>query len=273
MRNLIRAAQATMILTLFTFAQHPACAQSLEEQELAQRNFAQLPSTGNWNATLGAAVAAAPLYPGAGSDRTRVIPLAEVIYRDTFFLGTAGFGMNAIDTGGLRIGPVIGYMAGRDQYKDQELYGLGDIHSSLTAGLFADYRAGAFELGGTVRQAVTHTSDGMLGLVQLDYRGLLPRGHVLFLVGPELEFADGQYARTWYGVAPDQSNDSGLPVFAPRAGLTDFGLHAMFDCLLSDHLVFRVFGNIKQTAGNISESPIVQHRAQALFGAGFAYHF
>lgn len=276
MRDLIRASApaATVILAmLFTLAQHPACAQSLEEQQLAQRGFSQLPSTGNWNATLGAAAAAAPLYPGAGSDRTRLIPLAEVLYRNTFFLGTAGLGMNAVDSGGLRIGPVIGYMAGRDEYKAQELYGLGDIHSSLTAGLFANYRAGAFELNGTVRQAITHTSDGMRGLVQLDYRGLLARGRVLLLVGPQLEFADGQYARTWYGVTLDQADASGLPAFAPRAGVTDFGLHAVLDGSLSDHLVLRVFGNLEQIAGDMSESPIVQSRAQVFLGAGFAYHF
>ena len=53
--------------------QRTACAQSLEEQELAQQGLELLPSTGNWNATLGAGVGDTPLYPGASADRARPV--------------------------------------------------------------------------------------------------------------------------------------------------------------------------------------------------------
>src|SRR6185437_12093046 len=85
-------------------AMQSAVAQTLQEQELEQNGFGRQPASGNWNVTLGAGLSAAPRYPGADTDRARLVPLGEVVYHNVIFLGPAGLGANLIDAGGLRAG-------------------------------------------------------------------------------------------------------------------------------------------------------------------------
>jgi len=261
-----------LVIGVTAMGARPAIAQTMQEQELEQRELAAQPTSSDWNVTLGGGIAAAPRFPGANTDRARLVPLALIEYRDWIFLGPAGLGANLIDSGGWRVGPIMGLWPGRSEERDEHLNGLGDISGSVTAGVFARYRVGSFEVGGTVRQAVTPTDNGLLGLLHADYRvSLGDRLSASF--GPEIEFANARYSRTWFGVTPTQSQDSGLPVFTPRAGVKDVGVHASLTYRASQHVLLRTFANFKELTGDISDSPIVQCRNQLLVGAGLAYHF
>ncbi len=181
--------------------------------------------------------------------------------------------MNAINWNGFRAGPVVGFEGGRDQSDDSRLNGLGDIQPSATAGIFAAYRFGPFEALATARQAIIHTSNGFTGLALVNYRARLIPQKLDFSAGPDLEFADSQYDRTWFGVTAGQSAQSGLPVFTPGAGVKDVGLHTSLTYYYSDHLLLRGFASVKELTGDIANSPIVQSKTQALVGIGAAYHF
>jgi MipA family protein len=250
-----------------------AVAQTLQEQELEQTGLGREPSSGDWNVTLGAGLAVAPRYPGADTDRTRLVPLGDIVYRHRFFLGPAGLGVSLIDSGGFRAGPVLGFMPGRSETRDAELTGLGDIRSSISAGVFLRYRTGRFEVGSTVREAITHTDNGLVGLVRADYRLTPGRSRLQLFLGPDLEYANARHTQTWFGVTPVQSLDSGLPVFTPGAGVKEVGLHANLTYRYTDHVLLRTFANLRDLTGDIRNSPIVERRTQLLVGAGLAYHF
>ena len=254
-------------------ATQSAVGQTLQEQELEQGGFGREPTSGNWNVTLGAGLAAAPRYPGADTDRARLVPLGEVVYHNLIFLGPAGLGAKLIDAGGWRAGPVIGLMPGRSETRDPQLTGLGDIQTSVTAGVFLRYRAGPFALGGTVREAITHTQNGLRGLVLADYRVTPALARLRVSLGPDLEFANARYSQTWFGVTSVQSLDSGLPIFTPGAGVRDVGAHASLTYRCTNHVLLRSFANFKELTGDIRNSPLVQRRTQVLIGAGLAYHF
>lgn len=248
-------------------------AQTLQEQELEQSGFARTPSNGDWNVTLGAGLAAVPRYPGADRDRARLVPLGDIVYRRRFFLGPAGLGASLIDADGWRAGPVLGIMPGRSETRDPQLVGLGDIQTSVSAGIFVRYRAGPFEMGGTVRQAITHTENGLSGLVHADYRVTPADDRLRLFLGPDVEFANARYNQTWFGVTPTQSLDSGLPVFTPGGGIRDVGIHANLTYRCTEHVLLRAFANLKDLTGDITNSPIVLRRTQLVSGAGLAYHF
>ena len=248
-------------------------AQTLQEQELEQSGFARTPTVGDWNVTLGAGLASVPRYPGADRDRARLVPLGDILYRSRIFLGPAGLGVNLIDAGGWRLGPVLGFMPGRSESRDPLLAGLGDIQNSVSAGIFVRYRAGPFEVGGTVRQAITHTENGLVGLLHADYRITPARDRLQLFLGPDLEFANARYNQTWFGVTPTQSLDSGLPEFTPGGGLRDVGVHANLTYRCTEHVLVRAFANLKDLTGDITNSPIVVRRTQLVIGAGLAYHF
>jgi outer membrane scaffolding protein for murein synthesis (MipA/OmpV family) len=272
------AALAAALAASMLAALLPAGAQAqgtLEDAQLEQRGFGALPPTGgDWNVNLGAGLGWAPTYLGASAYHARVLPLVLVSYRDLVFFSPAGLGVNLVNVGGFRAGPILGYQGGRNQGDDSHLYGLGDISSSITAGVFASYRTGPFRFFGTVRQAITHTDNGIVGLLQADIvMPVLDNRQLLLAAGPEIEFTNARYSQTWFGVTPAQSQQSLLPVYNAGAGVRDVGLHASLSYLVSPHVVLRLLGSVKELTGDDADSPIVQAKTQATIGFGAAYHF
>ena len=249
-----------------------AHAQTLQEQQLEQTGLVErTPKT--WNVFLGAVVASTNTYEGSESRRVHGAPFFLIAYRDELFLGPLGLSWKAIDWNGFRAGPVLGLMGGRRQDLSPHLFGLGDISSSVAVGFFANYRLDQFQLSTNFRQAVTHTGNGWLGLVQLDYRTALIAHRAGFFIGPEAQFASAKYEQTFFGVTGAQSVDSGLPQFTPPGGLKDYGVHAGITYVWTRHVVMRVFVDEKWLGNDIKDSPIVLRNTETLVGVAAAYHF
>ena len=268
-----RSIAALTLLLLASVLPGPVRAQMLPEEVLEQQGLGTQPASGDWNVTLGAGLAARPTYPGANGHRATIVPLFYVSYKDIAFVGPLGLGVNAINWGGLRAGPILGFEGGRDQDSSSHLNGLGNIDASLTAGGFVSYRFGPFDLAGTVRQAISHSSNGLNALVQANYRTQLVLHSLLLTVGPDLQFADRRYDQTWFGVTAQQSQQSGLPMYSPGGGIRDFGLHATLTYRFSDHILLHAFGRLSKLAGDDADSPIVEDKTQFFAGAGLGYHF
>jgi MipA family protein len=278
-RLLARRGGVALVTMLVSTIAVPAAAQEISDQALEQSNLGTQAS-GKWDINLGAGVGTAPAYPGAKRERVVPVPFASIAYDNLFFVGPLGLGFNALrwasaDTQyGFRAGPVIGYVGGRKESVDPHLAGLGDIQPSLTAGLFATFRAGPFEFAATARQAVTHSENGLLGLVSLSYHLPVVAKKLDFAIGPQLTVANERYSNTWFGVSADQSARSGLSMFTPGSGvLLEPGLHANATYRYSEHVFVRGFAAVKQLTGNDADSPIVQSKAQWSIGLGAGYHF
>lgn len=265
-------ARAILLMTVAVLAPTLGWAQqSLEDQALEQQGLTRAPA--GWGVTLGAGLAEVPQYPGASKERARLVPLVSLDYGGRFFAGPAGIGVVAVRWHGLRLGPVVGFERGRPQSDDPHLAGLGDIASGATAGLFAGYARGPLEMSVTARQAISHTSNGLSGLLQLNVRHVFTAARSLVAIGPDLEFGDSDFQRTWFGVSPVQSAASGLPVYTPGAGINRIGIHAGLTYRASTHVLWRVFARISDLTGDAARSPIVERRSQVIVGAGIAYHF
>jgi MipA family protein len=246
--------------------------ESLAETEIEQEGLAKKPKQGEWSVTLGAGLASVPRYQGADTSRTKLVPLASIRYKD-LFLGPFGLGWSAINRDGFHAGPVLGYEGGRRERRDPELSGLGDIPSSVTGGVFATYRFGPFETLATVREALTHSGNGLNGLVRLEYRAtIIPRQLDLGL-GPHLEFANSRYEQTYFGVSPIQAAQSGYPVFTPGGGVKEVGFKASLTYFATGHLALRAFAEVKKFTGDAANSPIVERQTEKFVGLGAAYHF
>jgi MipA family protein len=266
------ASTAILVMARFSLAPSMAWAQSLPEEELEQEGLAGKPAPGEWSVTLGAGLASVPRYPGADTRRVRPVPLFLIRYDDVFF-GPYGLGWSALNVGGFHAGPVLGYEGGRRQSDDPRLYGLGDISRSITGGVFATYRFAPFEIAATVRQAITHSGNGLTGLARFDYRAPLIPHKLDLIAGPHIEFSNSEYDRTWFGVSQIQSGQSGLPAYSPGGGVREAGLHASLDYFATQQLILRAFGQVKRFTSTVSDSPIIESRNQSFIGAGFAYHF
>ena len=263
---------AVMVSSAWSIFPGVSAAQTLDQDELKQPGLAP-PPKGDWNATLGLGIGTEPKYLGAKDYRVSPIPLVSVEYRDVLFLGPQGLGVNALRWGGLRAGAAIGFGYGRPESRDPHLNGLGDIQPSLEGGGFISYKAGRLKFVASVRQAMTHTENGLTGRLNVEYMQPLIRKSLVLAIGPELDLVDGQYARTWFGVTPGQSAGSGLPVYTPHGGVRDVGLNASLTYHYTEHVFLRPFIDLRQLVGEVSDSPIVQRKAQTLIGLGAAYHF
>ena len=247
-------------------------AQTLDQDELKQEGLS--PRThGDWNVTLGVGAGIEPKYLGAKDFRVSPIPLIAIKYRGLFFISPQGIGINAFKWEGLRAGPILSYKLGRDESADDHLKGLGDIDRSVLAGGFISYAKGPFTVNATIRQALSHTENGLTGRLALDYRRPIIAKKLFLVAGPALNFSNGEYARTWFGVTPDQSAASGLPVYTPDGGLRDVGLKASLTYRWTEHILLRSFVDVRELVGDVSDSPVVQTKTQALIGFGAAYHF
>lgn len=269
-----RANRAQAILLLIAAVLAPTLGwaqQSLEDQALEQQGLARGPA--GWSISLGAGLAAVPKYPGASKDRARLAPLLSINYDGRAFVGPLGIGVAAVRWNGFRAGPVLGFERGRSQSDDPHLAGLGNISTSVTAGLFADYTRGAVAILVTARQAVSPAANGLSGLLQVNMRHVFATARTFVAIGPDVELGNGDFQRTWYGVSPTQSAASGLPVHVTRAGINRVGFHAGLTYRASRHILWRAFARISGLTGNAAQSPIVERRAQIVVGAGIAYHF
>ena len=265
-------AQALLLLIASLFAPTLGWAQqSLEEQALEQQNLARAQS--GWNVTLGGALVSAPRFPGASKRRLRLRPLFAIHYGDRLIIGPLGIGVVAVRWKGFRAGPVLGYQRSRRRTDDPALAALGDVPSSVTAGLFAGYARGPIAASVTARQAISHSADGLSGLLRVDLRHVFIVSRNFVTVGPDLEFGNGDFERTWFGVSPTQSVDSGLPVYEPRAGINRIGLHGSLTHRATRHVLLRAFARVSRLAGGAGRSPIVERRGQVELGVGFAYNF
>jgi MipA family protein len=267
--------RVTAVMLLTTVPWGVVRAQSLEQQALEQQGLTGPVAAQTWSVTLGAGLAEAPKYPGAGGDRARLAPLAAVAYGDRLYLGPLGLGLAVVRWNGFRAGPVLGFQGGRRESDDPRLAGLGDISSSATAGAFAGYGFGPLTVSVTVRQAISDRTNGLSGLLQINFHRRIPGTRTFFMLGPDLEFGNGDFERAWFGITPQQSAASaaGLPVYTPHAGIDRIGLHASLTHAASAHVLLRAFASFKELTGQAAPSPLVERREQVVIGAGIAYRF
>ena len=269
-----RGLRAHAILLLITSVLAPTLGwaqQSLEDQALEQQGLTRSPA--GWGASIGAGLATVPKFPGASKERARLVPILAINYGGRLFVGPFGIGVAALRWRGFRAGPVLGFARGRTESDDPRLAGLGDVSSSITAGLFAGYASGPLEISATARQAISPSSNGMSGLLQLSLRHVFPAARTLVAIGPDLEFGNSDFQRTWFGISPAQSVASGLPVYTARAGLNRVGFHASLTYRASAHILLRGFARLSDLTQDAAHSPVVERRAQVVIGAGLAYHF
>ncbi|MGA9368268.1 MAG: MipA/OmpV family protein [Steroidobacteraceae bacterium] len=265
----------TAVMLLATTPLGVVRAQGIEQQALEQQGLTEQVAPETWSVTLGGGLADAPRYPGASTNRVRFVPLASAVYDDRVSLGPLGLGVAVLRWNGFRAGPVLGFQGGRQESDDPRLAGLGDISSSVTAGAFAGYGFGPLSVSTTVRQAISHSTNGLSGLVQINFHHRVAGTRTFLMLGPDFEFGNGNFERTWFGITPQQSAMSpyGLSVYTPRAGIDRVGLHAALTHVVSAHFLVHAFASFKELTGDAAASPIVERRDQFVIGAGIAYHF
>jgi MipA family protein len=231
----------------------------------------------NW---IGAGVRTRPAYDGSAAHETEPVPSVRYFGAPWFARTTQGMlegGARVEIVRDLHIGAQIAYEAGR---KSSEAVFLAsrnvpDIDPGASAGVHAewDYRLGPAPttLLARARQFVD-TDRG----AQADLRytvGVFGMGGVSAALFFQGTWANAKSNQSFYGVTPEVSASTGLPVYTPGGGL----LYTTGGMLYGIELgkTWMIVGNLeaRRLQGAAARSPLVEQPSSRYASASLAYRF
>jgi outer membrane scaffolding protein for murein synthesis (MipA/OmpV family) len=236
------------------------------------------PDLPTFRTVLGAAADVAPLYDGANEYRTKGGPVINIHYKDIAFLSTGeGLGYNFLRGDHYQFGVAMAYDLGRKERDDlTNLHGMGDIGVAPVAKIYGSavlskkfpliLRVDARQYIGGAEGAV-----GDAGVYMP-----LPGSSKTFVMfaGPSITLATHHYLQTVYGVSPEQSLNSGHPVYEiPHAGTATVGVGFSATKFVTSHWLLNIDAAVSQIRGSAAQSPIVESRTQKTLAFSVDYQW
>jgi outer membrane scaffolding protein for murein synthesis (MipA/OmpV family) len=283
LKHIAKFKAAALLMVLFCLPHHASAQTPSPLQEWQYSGgiiLARLfqPDLPTFRTVLGAAADLAPLYDGSNEYRTKGGPVINIHYKDVAFLSTGeGLGYNFLRGDHYQFGVAMAYDLGRKERDDlTNLHGMGDIGVAPVAKIYGSavlskkfpliLRVDARQYIGGAEGAV-----GDAGVYMP-----LPGSSKTFVMfaGPSITFATHHYLQTVYGVSPEQSLNSGHPVFEiPHAGTATVGAGFSATKFVTSHWLLNIDAAISQIRGSAAESPIVENRTQKTLAFSVDYQW
>lgn len=224
-----------------------------------------------WIVTVSVIGAVTPSFPG--SAKMRPYPFPSVSFRrvgeaETFSTPDEGFGLDVLNLGYIKAGPVANFVFQRGQRDG--LFGMRQVGLTHEIGGFVEvYPIDHFRVRAEMRQGV----DGHKGFVAAFYADAYESiGPLRFSVGPRLNFGNNTYAGAYFSVTPFEAAVNGrLTPYQATGGFTAAGGMATVRYDLNELTSVSVYGGGQRLLGSVGSSPIpnlIGSRNQ--FNAGLA---
>ena len=236
-------------------------------------------------AAAGIQVDVVPNFVGAGLGSTTewmgskdriwgIAPGARVRLEKNRFLEVYGplADMNLADSPNWEFGPAVAYRFGRS-----EVDALPEIEGGLEAGVFAGWHYVRMEgIPYRVRlgvQLVTAVSGGATGGHVTPYGSLwVPLSPTVFIgLGGGFTWSSDSFMQQRFGVSPEASAATGLPVYEAKAGVRQYYLWPAVLVRVSKEWYAGAGAFWQRITGDGAGSPVVQERDQLTAGIGLGY--
>lgn len=241
-----------------------------------------------WSLTLGAGIGIAPLYEGSRAYALSPLPYAEGSLQTEqlgmFSFSNAGLSWTPLSNDRWQASLLLSQDGGRDEHFNQSqirgdeqdrdhLDGMGNVKSTMEAGVALGYQLGSMTLSLQAMQDVQERGHrGVwvdLGLSrELE---LAPRWSSTLSL--QTRWADSDYMQSLFGVDAEQAARSGFRQYNPSAGLKSVNLGGSLNYAVNDHWTLVMMVDAGELVGDAANSPIVQSRYQLSTVAGGAYRF
>jgi outer membrane protein len=221
---------------------------------------------------LGAGAYTIPVYPGGRDVEVRPAPIVEVTYWNRLFLrSTLGAGVYFWHKPTLDVGISIDAdRLHRYEADDSRLRGLGDVSQTARANLFFAQRCRWMEA--TVRLSTDIGGAGHGNTVDVELaRSRHPTPQLSIRTGFGATWANTQNLRSFFGVDPQQSPRSGLPLFSPEHGFSTARLFVSATYEFRPHWLLGGQLYASRLVGDAADSPITQRRTSGGGGLFLAY--
>jgi outer membrane scaffolding protein for murein synthesis (MipA/OmpV family) len=170
-------------------------------------------------------------------------------------------------------GPALRVDFGREQSYSGKLVGLGDVGTGIEVGGFVAYQAGPVRVRAQLLRDVADATNGLLAIGDAGMR--LYTGERWTLSGAvKVTWADSKYMNAYFGVTPEQSLYSGLPVYRAHAGLHDITATTVAEYDWTVHWETLVSFGYMRLLTSAADGPLVRLRGSAdqPIGAVFAVY-
>jgi len=161
--------------------------------------------------------------------------------------------------------------SGRSSGDASTTSGLPDVRRTLRGRLYAGYELTKdWQLSGSLSQDLLGRQGGLTAGLDLGWR-LRQTAHLEWTVGGGISAGDATNMRSYFGVTPQGSAATGLPVYTPGAGLRDAHAGMGWTWQLTPRWI--AFGSAGATLqmGPAADSPLTQRRLGGSVAVGLAY--
>ena len=229
---------------------------------------------------LGPGLRSRPAYDGSDSQRTELVPVVRYLGQPWFARSTQGVvegGVRMEFAPGLHAGAQLTYESGRKTSESDFLksHNVADIDRGASVGLHLewDHKFGPVPI--TLLARTRQHTDSDLG-AQADLRlsaGVYHSGRVSAGVFTQATWANAKSAGAFYGITPQQSAATGLPVFGAGSGLVFASVGLLWSVDLSRDWIVVGSMETRRLQGNAAQSPLAERASNYYMSAGIAYHF
>ena len=248
------------------------------------------------NVTVGVGAVRLPDYEGSNDYRFTAAPAAIGTFKGfNFSLIGNRFDVDLIrDTSpkgyDFQLGPVVVVNFNRDSVSsihDARVKALGELDTAFELGGYVGFgKRGVItspydklSVSVSYRHDVSGVSDSAIVTPSINYLTPLSTKSAAAIFA-SAEHGGRGYAQTYFGVTPQQSLASGLPVYSPRAGWKSFTAGALYTQSITGNLLhgFKLLagGTYSHLMDDFGDSPLVRiagSRTQWLGAVGVAYTF
>lgn len=227
-----------------------------------------------WEYNVGVGTAFEPKYDGASQYHFQTGPSIDIRYRDIAFLSTGeGLGWNFLHARNYRLGVALTYDLGRTEHSDYRLRGVGDVQPGPEIKLFGEYVWFPVVFRADVRRALGGYN-GWVGDLSI-YAPILgsEKYRYFVLFGPSVTFTDGNYARNYFGISPEQAAKSGYPAFQAFGGVKELSIGTSATWFFRDNWYVNVSGGAGRLLGDAASSPTTNEKLQGVVSFTLGYDF
>lgn len=176
-----------------------------------------------------------------------------------------------VDSQRVRFGAALRFDSGRNSGDSPRLSGLPDIERTLRGRVFVGYKlTDRWDISANVSQDLLGRQGGAVGSVDIGYHQRLGQ-NIQWSVGAGVSVGSRQNMQTYFGITPEQSASTKLPVFTAGSGLRNMYAGTGFITALSPRWI--LFGNVgaSRLLGDAANSPLTLKTTSASAGLGLAY--
>jgi outer membrane protein len=137
--------------------------------------------------------------------------------------------------------------------------------------MFASYTRDWFSVRGSISDAVAH-HEGVLASLAVEAKYHVTQ-RLTLSIGPEITWANNQYAQTFFGLNTAQSQIAGIAPYTAKSGINSVGGSAGAMYMLTDHWSLAAHVSYGKLQGDAADSPVTTDKTQRMYGAFVMYRF